>query len=246
MMPLPWFLEGLSPINMVAKVLAVSGELIWFVALLLLIRDSVRHRTNAMPVVPLCFALAYELYYAFIGPYLYPEICLDNVGAQLWTWRGWLLLNLVQIYYLVRYGRHHPQAIPVITKNLYSWLAGLFLLGLAGQVTFVPYIRDINGNVGTTFCNLIMSLFYIFLLQARPDLRGLSAGVAWTKMLGSGLINLSMVVHDPFPNPGQVTDSFPYYLFISIFLLDCLYIVLHHRRRAAKPSSHAVPSNACL
>ena len=83
--------------------------------------------------------------------------------------------------------------------------------------------------------NLVMSGLYILMALRRPDLRGLSIPVAWLKMFGTACTCVCCAVFLPKvmeQAPWRENWNFAYVLFISIFLLDALYVAMLYERRA--------------
>jgi hypothetical protein len=72
--------------------------------------------------------------------------------------------------------------------------------------------------------NMGMSILFVFMLFARPDLRGLSYPVAWLKMLGTACESIMCIWWMPAKHPEITNFSFFYFLYITTFLFDCIYI----------------------
>lgn len=69
-----------------------------------------------------------------------------------------------------------------------------------------------------------MSILFVFMFYARPDLRGLSYSVAWLTMLGTLCESILCVRWMPAKHPEITNFSFFYFLYITTCLFDCIYV----------------------
>jgi|CXWL01.1.fsa_nt_gi hypothetical protein len=214
--------------------LFLIGTIFWVGALLLMMRDGARARANAMPLAAICSNLGYQFYFGFVCPATQCAICpygpvCGPAGsanmALLWTWRIWLVLQLVLFVQLWRFGRDQAQEVVIPRQFFYPMIILLLVVFYVGQATYTTFYQDFKGNAVTYVSNLMMSALFLPLLWARPKRAGLGLGAAWCKLLGSGLqaVAIILTMSTAYPNH-QGSYAFIYFLFIAILLFDSLYV----------------------
>lgn len=239
---------GFSPAMMV-----VGGVmyLAWTAAYVCIIVSCHRQKTYGVPWAFLIFNVIWEFCFSF------------NVLDQrlfwffLWGNRLWLVFDIVIAVQFLAYGRA-VQVQPFLKRHFHEVALGTFLLNAVGLATFTPFFNEFTGAASSMMMNFGMSLLYIFMVFDRPDLRGLSYPAAWLKMIGTGAGSVflyhwlpaqfadgHMITHPDVPTPR--TYSFMHFLYVSIFLIDCLYIALLTRRRRElrRAGGLAEPSQVC-
>ena len=102
------------------------------------------------------------------------------------------------------------------------------LLGLVFFYTFNISGYDTPiGTISAYLDNVMISALYIFLYVNHPDKKLFSYPVAWYKMLGTGLISLSLVLH--------WSDNYLLmFLTSTVLLLDIYYVAIFRKLRDAK------------
>ena len=206
------------------NLVGMAGCVCWVVAYALMVRTAHRDRANALPLIAIALNFSWELLASFVFP---NPVALWHVFD-----RVWLLVDLVIVVQLLQYGRPF-QRIPEIRAHFYFVAALVFVMGLVGQYTFVADYPDRLGLVVAFLINLVMSvMFVIMYFDRRPELRGISKGGAWFKMLGTlgTSIECHWVVRMIDPELGGL--GFLTFLCASIFAFDCFYIWLVSRRPA--------------
>ena len=234
------FLEGLA-----AKVLFLIGTVFWILALLQMIQAGRRDKTSAMPFLAICSNVTYQLYFGFICPSLNCSLCPYGACAPpgvsywqamglVWAWGIWLALQLVILWQLVRWGKNQPQEFILPEKWFYPALLTFLVLFYLYQSQYSTFYSDFEGNVVTYESNLMMSVLFNFLLFARGDLRGLSSGAAWSKMLGTSLQAASILLIPGKALKGHSNFGLVVVIFGATFFFDVLYIGLLAARRREK------------
>lgn len=231
--------------------LAAAGDLLWLVTYILVIREGFKHRTYALPLLAIALNITWEFVYTVIFP--------SSSRLVFGLHAGWLVIDVIIVYQLLRFGRGQ-QSQPFFKRH-YALLVMLTLAAcFAFHVTYQRFNQEItlfpiDGGNGMAFMmNLVMSVLFIGMLLNRKDLRGLSLPVAWTKMLATAMISISNVMtfrlsegrsfEFQFREAGsggawqsitrgtrQLDLSVFYFLFLTIFILDILYIVMLRRAR---------------
>jgi len=195
---------------------AIIGSLLWVLAYILMIRKGFQDHTYGLPLLAILLNFAWEFIYVFI----YPP---DN-RIVLWLRIAWLVVDIFNVWLLVRYGQA-VQSVPEIRQHFYSVLVCTFALCYVGHLVLHHRLADQGGDESAYSINFIMSVLFVFMYFNRRDLKGLSYGAAWVKMLGTGIMSLATYL--AFLHQGG-THYLMEYLFATIFLFDVIYIYLLH------------------
>lgn len=207
----------------------------WTAAYFSIILTCHRQKSYGVPWVSLVFNVVWETCFSFN--------LLDQrlFWFFLWGNRLWLAFDLVIAAQFLMYGPR-VQVQPLLRRHFYPVAALTLAFCVGGLVTFTPYFNEFTGSTSSMMMNFSMSLLYIFMLLERPDLRGISYPAAWLKMIGTagGSVFLYFWLPAQFENghmrshpdvPTPRTWTFMWYLYISIFVVDCIYIALVAKRR---------------
>jgi hypothetical protein len=211
-----------------------AGTLCWLAVYVLAIIQGHKYKTYGIPLASVLLNSSWEVMAAFV--WVAPEP-LWHVGAIVW-----LCFDLVIIWQLVTNGRAH-QDIPEM-KRFYPWVLGVgFALALATQGTFARFAADDLGFADSYLINLVMSALFLRRFFAHRQHDGLAYAVAWTKMIGTGVISVALGFNLErfFPRASQW--PLMYLLFGTIFALDVLYIALLARERRGPPPSAVTVSS---
>ncbi len=219
-----------------SMVLMLIGEFLWLVTYLLVIRVGFAQRTYGVPLAAICLNITWEAFFAVHCPLgsraglpEMSQLCPDSQGLGLALDVTWFVLDVVILYQLLRFGRNQ-QSIPEIGRHFYLVIVLTLALTYLGQLAFMLFYRDVDGDVMAWISNLLMSVLFVLMRFLRPDLRGLSYGAAWTKLLGSGLNALGLLLTAPFPFERHPSYLLLYFLFGSVFAFDSAYVWLLQRR----------------
>jgi hypothetical protein len=214
----------------------VAGCVLWGAAYLVVIITCFRQKTYGIPLAAICMNITWEILSVFFW------VAVRHEPAFHYADIAWLGMDLVIISQLLLYGREQ-QRIGQIREYFYLVVAGTLILAFLGQYTFPMTYRDEDGFVLAFIINMGMSILFVFMFFARPDLRGLSYSVAWLKMLGTLCESIMCVAWMPAKHPEVTNFSFFYFLYITTFIFDCIYIgqLSAARREVLVP---AVPATA--
>ncbi|MBM3273617.1 MAG: hypothetical protein FJZ00_00585 [Candidatus Sericytochromatia bacterium] len=215
-------------------VVGVIGCVFWAIAYVLAIRMNHVQKTYSLPAAAVCLNIGWETLTAFVFP--------DPLPLFQWFFVAWFLLDVVIVYQLFRFGPGE-QPDPEVARRFHAFLAGGILLGLVGQWAFVAQYRDAFGFVAGFFINVLMSASFIFFYFARRHtLRGISAGIAWTKMLGTMCTGYEAYFLLRVIDPSlQGRIAFFEFLWVAIALLDLYYVYLVTARPGAGTPASAAP-----
>lgn len=195
----------------------VVGCALWGAAYLVVIVTCFKQKTYGIPLAAICMNITWEILSVFFW------VAVRNEPAFHYADIAWLSMDLVIITQLLLYGRDQ-QTIAQIREYFYPVVAGTLILAFLGQYTFPMTYQDQDGFVLAFIINMGMSILFVFMFFARPDLRGLSYSVAWLKMLGTGCESIMCIKWMPAKHPEITNFSFFYFLYITTFLFDCIYI----------------------
>ncbi len=209
----------------------------WTLAYGQIVITCFRDKTYGLPLASIFLNIAWEFTFSF-------SLIAPEEAALVWGNRLWFLVDCVLVLQVFLYGRR-TQTIPWVRDNFYAICITSILLSGLGIYFFATYFQDIYGLATSFLMNLAMSVLFITLLFSRPDLKGLPYGAAWTKMLGTlsgavfcyiwwpmqfdaaGILVRPPYIHQP-PNSHLL-----YFLYVTIPLIDILYIYLYRQRRKA-------------
>lgn len=225
---------------LVITVVGVLGYLLWTVAYGLFIRQGFRERAYGVPLFAICLNVTWELYFAVMCPMKAgtDSLCTSQ-GPILWLRILWLVLDLVILGQLIRYGRKQPEwqgrlsrlAAPRI---FYALVVVSLLVAFVWQYTFVRLTIDQDGNTLAWFTNLVMSMLFVRSALYRQEVRGLSFAGGVAMLLG----NCAFVGYGVLTEfveftawPRQVTAA----VMFAVILINLFYLlVLWHRTHHAK------------
>lgn len=216
--------------------LAAGSGLCWTLVYLLIIRVGLRERTYGMPVVAFAANLSWEFLYSFVRP---------SNGVQQVINIVWFLLDCAIGYTIVRFG---PDEFPYLPRRVfYGCLVALLALAYPA-VDLVGRQFDAGDGVYSAFgMNLMMSALFIAMFTARPAGRGQSVGIALAKLAGTALASGSVALRGDLAaryHGGLLT-----YLYVSIFVLDLVYLGLVLSLRAepgAGPAAVSSPATEAI
>ena len=225
-------------------VLAIIMFGAWTVAYVQIITHAFRHRTYGLPLPSIFTNIAWEFLFAF-------NVVAPLIPVLYWGNRLWFAVDCVIVATVFLYGRER-QTNPWVREHFYSIAVVSILGSVVGLYAFCTYFNDVYGLAASFLMNFSMIIMFIALLFKRPDLKGLPYGAAWGKMIGTvagaafcyhwwpmQFDANGTLVRPPFVK--QPPNAFLlYFLYVTIPLIDCLYIYLHRRRQKALADETAV------
>ena len=187
------------------------GCLFWVITYAVMVKKIIKNKFVEMPWFIACGNLAWE----FIWSFFYQP---DTGRLFALSYQGAFLLDIFIFIHVVMYGRSQ--------LNLSFLKDNWKLISITCLVSWIPlnyffvqqgYDTSIGANSGYIL-NIIISCLYPLLLL-RNNAANFSNVIAWCKMLGTGLITVSMFLI--YPN-----NYFIQTLGVLVLLLDCGYIYL--------------------
>ena len=222
----------------------------WTVAYVQIVRAGFREKTYGLPLVSIFQNFSWELVFSF-------QLIAPGVLALVWGNRLWFVVDCVIVLQVFLYGKQ-AQTNPWVRQHFRAIAAaGLVATGI-GVYCFAAYYEDVYGLSLSFLINLLMSVLFIAMLFARPDLKGLPYGAAWAKMVGTLAGALFCYIWWPmqFDAAGTLVrppyikappnQYLPYFLYVTIPIVDGVYIYLHRRQQRINagrkpPPPHAIP-----
>ncbi|OXM57562.1 hypothetical protein CFP71_06985 [Amycolatopsis thailandensis] len=197
------------------------GCVLWGMAYLLLLRNSLRNRFVEMPIVAACSNLAWEFAWAWLFE-------VDLGMAFTWAIRGWFLLDLVIFVLVLRHGRKQLRD----PRGRGSVAVQLLVTAVVFAVLYTTLINqgldNGMGAVSAYIAQLFISVLY-YTLALRPDMPTalFSTAFGYLRTAGSAVMTVFMLLHYP--------ES---YFLLSMALLsaalDVGYLVLFNRKKRAE------------
>ena len=207
-----------------------------------------KDKTYGLPLAIIFLNIGWEFVFAF-------EFVAPGVPSLVWGNRLWFFGDVVVVMQVFLYGKD-VQTHAWVKKNFYAiCVAGLLLSGFFVYY-FAKYFNDVYGLALSFMINFVESVLFIALLFARPDLRGIPYGAAWTKMIGTAAGALfcylwwpmqfdatGTLIRPPYVQKPQDFNLL-YFLYLTIPVIDCLYIYLYRRRLKALAAAARLPDRA--
>lgn len=210
--------------------LAIGAGICWTLAYLLIIRVGMRERTYGMPIVAFAANISWEFIYAFVRP---------SHGVQRVINLLWFLLDCAIAGTVIRFG---PREFPYLSRRVfYGCLVALLAFAYPAVNLVGTQFDDGDGVFSAFGINLMMSALFIAMFTARPAGRGQSAGIATAKLAGTAFAAGSLAVKSDLA--ARYHGGLLPYLYISVFVLDLVYLGLTLSVRTAAVSSAAAEPN---
>jgi hypothetical protein len=204
---------------------AMGGDVLWLAAYVLIARKGFQDRTYGVPAVALALNFTWEILYTV----QFPPSDLPHIILR-WAW---LLTDCLIVYQYFRFGKE-AMGLPALKRYFYPLSIFLFINAYVFQLTYRYHFNDLRGYENAFLINFLMSLLFVRFFFLRPNMRGLSYGAAWCKLVGTAIL---AVVYSIQRQESIIRYGFMIYLFASTFFFDVIYIVLLARERAAGQNS---------
>jgi hypothetical protein len=192
------------------------GCLFWVVAYVILVLEIRKKKFVEMPAYIAGANIGWELVWSFI---YHP-----NTGLLFaLSYQAAFFLDCFIFISVLRYGTKQPMN-PETKKHFIVFSLINFIFWILFTFTYMDggYDTLIGANSGYII-NVILSMQCVFLLFQTKDTSRFSMLLAWSRMLGTGLISVSMFIFYP-------ENHFVQLLGVSCFLLDVSFITVLWRR----------------
>ena len=191
--------------------LLVTGDVLWVIVYILLIKRGFQDRTYGMPMVALCANISWEFIFSFVHPDSPPQHWIDVV---------WFTLDTIILFQFLYFGK---SAFVNLSKKLFY---PTFLLTLVTSFCCIILITNEFSDWGGAYTafgqNLMMSILFIDMLLRRNTLLGQSIFIALFKMMGTALGAIGFYIVTP-TRQGSLLLLF---LYVASFVFDLIYVVM--------------------
>jgi hypothetical protein len=199
---------SISSFDPVHPVFLLTG-LCWAATYLLIIRRGFADRTYGVPIVALCANLSWEFIFAVVRP--------QAEGAQQIGYFVWLMLDLVIVYTVLRFG---PREFPYLPRPVfYAGFAGTLVLAYLGVDMVCREFDNGKGAYAGFAVNLMMSGLFLAMLASRRGLRGQSVSIAAWKFVGTIFASLGFWLYGDRPDSAVLM-----YMYIANGVVDAAYL----------------------
>jgi hypothetical protein len=208
---------------------ALLSGIFWTITYLLILHRSIQDRVIGMPMVALCMNIAWEFIFSFVYPSDKPQLYVNYV---------WFCFDLVIVrQYLNLNQAAFAKYLP--KKLFYPAFCSVLAIGFFNMLFATTELGTILGSHYTAFeINLIMSVFFVYLLLSSDRAQGQSVAIAASKMIGTAFASVMSFLE--FPSSPLLN-----FLYVAIFLCDGAYTVLLYQKFAAqdlRPEQEIVPA----
>ncbi|MEM6829346.1 MAG: hypothetical protein AAGA66_10185 [Bacteroidota bacterium] len=194
------------------------GCLFWVVAYAVLVWEIVKRKFVEMPAYVACANIGWEFVWSF---FFHP-----NTGLLFsLSYQAAFLLDCFIFYSVLKYGTKQPMTETIkkhfkflCVANLIFWVLLSYFYRQGGYDTMI------GANSGYII-NVPLSLLCLLLFLQMKEASKFSLLFAWSRMLGTGLITVSMFIFYP-------ENRFIQLLGVTCFIVDCLFIYLRSRTRS--------------
>ena len=156
----------------------------------------------------------------------------------LWVNRVWLVIDCVLVWQTLRYGS--SQQTTAMAQRYFPWLlAVLGAFALSIQYGYILTFTDALGYEVAFVIDVLMSFLFIQRYFERPDHSTLAYAISWFKLFGNLGVSIQCFVLFPQIHPNVQSFAFFHVLYLSLFVLDAIYIALvwSGRRNVASASA---------
>lgn len=211
--PHPWFdTTNYEPFQIA---LFLAGAVLWIVVYIVVIRNIVKLRVVAIPLVAICLNFGFEVTTSF---FFVPDMGKALVVAY-WAW---MILDVFIVFAMFRYG--WKQLRVETFRQALPWLLPVgVVMGQFLQYFFITTYDLPMAPLSGYIISLVMTMLFVGLLFV-PGEQGQNLTIGWCKFLGNALI--SIMFWTKYPDNGFLIT-----LFISVAIFDIWYIALLSRRQ---------------
>jgi hypothetical protein len=221
----PWTLPNL---------IGIAGGSFWILLYIAAVWYGVSRKSFAIPAFAIPFNFSWEILTSFVVP--------NPVTAWMWVNRIWLLIDCVLVAQTLRYGA--AQQMTESARRYFPWIMAVIgCFALSVQYGYIATFTDSLGYEVAFLIDVLMSFLFIQRYFERPDNSPLALAIAWFKLFGNLGVSIQCFVLFPEIHPQTPSFAFFHVLYVTLFVLDSIYIALVWRglRSSASASAAATP-----
>jgi hypothetical protein len=214
----------------VPNLIGLGGGTFWVLLYIAAVWYGVKNKSFAIPAFALPFNFSWELLTSFVVP--------NPIAVWLWVNRVWLLIDCVLLAQTLRYGA--DQQTTASAKRYFPWImAVLGAFALSSQYGYIVTFTDNLGYEVAFLIDVVMSFLFIQRYFERPDNSTLAYAIAWFKLFGNLGVSIQTFVIFPQMHPRLPSFAFFHVLYVTLFVLDAIYIAIlwSARRGVAKAAA---------
>jgi hypothetical protein len=191
-------------------------NLLWFFTYALVLRRGYIDKVPAIPLFSLTLNLAWDVSGAFI---------VQSPLVQHYIDIGFVMINVLILLQWFRYWRNDMPGLSTFEFYFFWAIAQVMSFGiiLLGNIELNDVLLYKMGFID----NFINSVLFVVMLYQRTELQGQSIYIGITKGLATGAMSLAMFTN-PFPGLEDSVITVP--LYVSIALLDVIYVVGFYKK----------------
>lgn len=222
--------QGVDPWSL-PNLIGLAGGAFWVLLYIAAVRYGFKEKNFAIPAFAIPFNFSWELLTSFVVP--------NPIPVWLWVNRVWLLIDCVLVWQTLRYGA--KQQLTEAGRRYFPWvLAGLGGFAVSSQYGYILTFQDSLGYEVAFIIDVWMNFLFIQRYLERPDHSDLPFAIAWLKLFGNLGVSIQTYVLFPEVHPNLTSFAFFHVLYITLFVLDVIYIGLlwsgRRSERASAPS----------
>jgi hypothetical protein len=201
------------PESVKAGLTAVLGPA-WLATYIFGIRRAWLDQRTPIPLLAVPFNVAWEFCFGFIFISRTPMVGVVAI-------RIWLLIDLIVVVAAFRFGWRDTAWISA--RSFRICYALIFPYAILFTYLMARELNDIDGAYGAFGLNMFMSFAFIVMLLRRGSTAGQTMYIGLAKLIGTAASSTLFALFFP-------ARPMLFLLYITIFVLDCGYVVLLHRQ----------------
>ena len=192
-----------------------TGAVLWLICYAHTLMDIRRRKVVNIPIGAVCTNYGWEIATSLFF--------VPNMGKLLViAYWGWMALDTFIFISALRYG-YKQCRFEFFRKNIKVYLIAGILASFLLQATFITQYDLPMAPISANIINVYMSVAFLYLLVI-PDAAGKSLVTAWSKFLGTFIINVMFCTRYP-------DNYFLIAITLVVAVFDVWYIVLLYGRK---------------
>jgi len=201
------------PESVKAGLTAVLGPA-WLAVYVFGIRRAWLDGRTPIPLLAIPFNVAWEFCFGFVYISRTPAVGVVAI-------RIWLLIDLLMVVVAFRFGWRDTPWMSARTFRICYAL--VFPYAILFTYLMAKELNDLDGAYGAFGLNMFMSFAFVVMLLRRGSTAGQSMYIGLGKLIGTAASSTLFALFFP-------ARPMLFLLYATIFVLDCLYLVLLHRQ----------------
>ena len=219
--------QGVDPWTL-PNLIGLGGGGCWVLLYIAAVTYGVKNRSFAIPAFAIPFNFSWELLTSFVVP--------NPIPVWLWVNRVWLVIDCILVWQTLRYGA--KEQLTQAARRYFPWmLAALGCFALSSQYGYIQTFQDSLGYEVAFVIDVLMSFLFIQRYAENPNHSDLAFAIAWFKLFGNLGVSIQTYVLFPQVHPTIPSFAFFHVLYVTLFVLDAIYIGLLWSGRRSETAS---------